>query len=367
MGREWHTNSGLNRIGRMLFHFPIPLRGRSVSRCRQSPAANSSLTPQKIAAARAALAAWKQTDTDEGKAEEIQGILVGPENCFSGIAMVNFEIHDSGAIIGALITGAVLLWIHYKKPKQSEPQPPILPPADPIIKAPLQPQRQDESQAAKPWRSKIIIHLVNLLTAIILGILAIRIGAALQKFIPNWFGLAAMAGIVVVIGLGTWWIIRKLSRGSLQGLLFFILPFLLVLIGITLIPPIPQPIPIPSIPLTISITNIPPIGFGPNEQDDIGGEVKGLAGSAAYTNYQVVIYAFTKVPPGRDPWSVEPSTVDSLTHIGNKGTWNSRIYLGSQYAAILVTNGYQPAPSLPHLPTPGGGVIAITSVEGKNR
>ena len=214
---------------------------------------------------------------------------------------------------------------------------------------------------------KIIIYFVNSVTAIILGILAIWIEPALGKFIPNWFSLAATVGItvciVVVIGLGAWWSIRRLSSGtSLRGLLSFVLPLLLVVILLMLIRPPPPPPPI-----TITITNIPPVGFGQNDQAEIGGEVKGLPDSSAYTNYQVVIYSFVKMPPGRNPWQVEPYVAVPITHIGDNGSWGSLIYLGSKYAALLVTNGYVPESSLPKLPVPGRGVIAVTSVEGKRR
>ena len=92
MGREWQTKSELNRIGRMLFHFPLPSWGRFVPRCRQSPAANPDLTPAKIAAARAALAAWKQTDGDEGKAEETQSTLIGQLQ--AKVDAINTARHD---------------------------------------------------------------------------------------------------------------------------------------------------------------------------------------------------------------------------------------------------------------------------------
>lgn len=50
------------------------------------------LTPAKIAAARAALAAWKQTDVDEGKAEETQSTLIGQLQ--TKVDVINAARHD---------------------------------------------------------------------------------------------------------------------------------------------------------------------------------------------------------------------------------------------------------------------------------
>ena len=50
------------------------------------------LTPAKIAAARAALAAWKQTDVDEGKAEETQSTLLGQLQ--AKVDAINTARHD---------------------------------------------------------------------------------------------------------------------------------------------------------------------------------------------------------------------------------------------------------------------------------
>ena len=113
----------------------------------------------------------------------------------------------------------------------------------------------------------------------------------------------------------------------------------------------------------ISITNIPPAGFVPNQMEDIAGEVKGLEGSAC-TNYAVVIYAYAENSPGRSPWSVQPTYDSPLTSIGSDGRWNNRIHRGSKYAAILVKKPYEPNRVLDALPAKSGNILDITIVEG---
>lgn len=129
-------------------------------------------------------------------------------------------------------------------------------------------------------------------------------------------------------------------------------------------PPPPDSALIPSLQLEIRITIVPPVGSGPGQMEDIGGEVRGLEGLSAYTNYAVVVYSYTKNPPGRDSWFVQPTFEVSLTPIGSDGKWNNRIYLGSKYAAILVKKPYTASPTLPALPVKSESIPAITEVEG---
>jgi hypothetical protein len=104
----------------------------------------------------------------------------------------------------------------------------------------------------------------------------------------------------------------------------------------------------------IEITEIPhkdPIG-GPNTREDIAGVVRGVSNPDAF---RVVLYART------DFWYVQP-LLGSTIEINPDGTWKSWTHTGSEYAALLVRQGYSPSSTLGTLPSKD--IIAVTSKMG---
>lgn len=105
----------------------------------------------------------------------------------------------------------------------------------------------------------------------------------------------------------------------------------------------------------IEITKVPrydPTG-GPNTNDQIEGVVRGVSNSDAF---RVVLYAKT------DIWYVQP-LLGSTIEINSDGTWSSWTHTGSEYAALLVPEGYSPSSTLGTLPSKND-VIAKTSRMG---
>lgn len=100
----------------------------------------------------------------------------------------------------------------------------------------------------------------------------------------------------------------------------------------------------------IEITTIPPAGAGPVKQELIAGRVN----IANPGNYRVCIYSHT------DRWYVQPYVAAPFTDISTSdGRWQTRIYLGEEYAAMLVKPSYSPAATMLALPQTGGDIIAI--------
>ena len=105
---------------------------------------------------------------------------------------------------------------------------------------------------------------------------------------------------------------------------------------------------------SIQFTTIPPAAVGGSER------VAPVAGRAfgVRPGQRVVIYTKSGV------WWVQPLTAQPFTTVGRDSTWQSMIHLGSEYAALLVEDGYRPANSRDALPPLGNGVIAIAAVNG---
>ena len=105
----------------------------------------------------------------------------------------------------------------------------------------------------------------------------------------------------------------------------------------------------------IEITNVPPAhrGGGP-EMDLIRGRVQRKS-----KGQRVVLYARSGA------WYVQPYADHPFTEVNADDTWSSSTHLGTEYAAILVESGYAPPPSVTHLPTTGGGVLALAIAEGR--
>ena len=116
----------------------------------------------------------------------------------------------------------------------------------------------------------------------------------------------------------------------------------------------PSPTFTPSV--QIEITVIPPKGESP-KKGLIEGTIKDLKNPE---EYKVVIYSFTNV------WFVQPSDAQPLTDIGTNGSWSNNIFLGSEYAVLLVKNSYSTPSILDNLPAIKGEILAIKKVKGKD-
>jgi hypothetical protein len=109
----------------------------------------------------------------------------------------------------------------------------------------------------------------------------------------------------------------------------------------------PQPV--------IAITEVPPAAQGGSERTArIAGRVDRVRPGQA-----VVLFAKSGL------WWVQPFRKEPLTLIRRDGSWSSSIHLGTDYAALLVRDGYQPAATLQTLPGVGGDVLAIAMVRGQ--
>jgi hypothetical protein len=103
----------------------------------------------------------------------------------------------------------------------------------------------------------------------------------------------------------------------------------------------------------IQFTRVPPAGEGgPDKLDRMEGLVSG-----ARPGQRIVVYA--KAGP---VWWVQPLGFRPFTAIDSDSTWKTATHLGTQYGAILVNPGYQPALTLKALPPEGGLVAAVTSI-----
>lgn len=103
----------------------------------------------------------------------------------------------------------------------------------------------------------------------------------------------------------------------------------------------------------IQFTRVPPAGEGgPDKLESMEGTVSG-----ARPGQRIVLY--TKAG---SIWWVQPLEIHPFTVIASDSTWKNSAHLGTQYAAILVNAGYQPAATMKALPAEGGVVAAVASV-----
>jgi hypothetical protein len=106
----------------------------------------------------------------------------------------------------------------------------------------------------------------------------------------------------------------------------------------------------------IQITILPHKGKGGEQEvETIGGKVGGVK----VEECRVVIFAHTNT------WYVQPYQETPHTTINADNTWTSDTHLGREYAALLVRATYKPPSITGTLPNVGGGVLAITTVTGK--
>jgi hypothetical protein len=74
---------------------------------------------------------------------------------------------------------------------------------------------------------------------------------------------------------------------------------------------------------------------------------------------QVVLYAHG------GNWWVQPTLKNPFTQVQPDATWKNETHLGTEYAALLVDPGYQPAGKIAALPAVGNGVAAEDVAPGK--
>jgi hypothetical protein len=105
---------------------------------------------------------------------------------------------------------------------------------------------------------------------------------------------------------------------------------------------------------TVVVTQAPPASIGgPDRVARISGRVEGATG-----NHRIVLFARSGV------WYVQPFRQKPYTTIQPDQTWSASIHLGSEYAALLVNDGYRPPAKLETLPEVGNDVLAVSRVAG---
>ena len=92
---------------------------------------------------------------------------------------------------------------------------------------------------------------------------------------------------------------------------------------------------------------------GTQRLDRIEGRVVGARGGQ-----RVVLYAHSGA------WYVQPYADRPFTAVRPDSTWKNSTHLGTEYAALLVEEGYDPPAQIEELPKVGGGVVAVAFVPG---
>jgi hypothetical protein len=114
----------------------------------------------------------------------------------------------------------------------------------------------------------------------------------------------------------------------------------------------------PPVAPTIEFTTIPRAAIGgPAALVPVAGRVTG-----ARPNQRVVLFARSD-----EGWWVQPDRSRPFTEIERDSTWKSSTHLGQEYAALLVDADYRPPATAEALPEIGGGIVAVTRVEGSGK
>lgn len=105
---------------------------------------------------------------------------------------------------------------------------------------------------------------------------------------------------------------------------------------------------------SIAFVHVPPNqAGGPELLDQLSGRT-----SNAPVGAKVVAYAHNTL------WWVQPFRSRPFTDLAANGTWSTATHLGTDYAVLLVSPGYQPPTRISELPPPGGGVLAVARIKG---
>ena len=98
---------------------------------------------------------------------------------------------------------------------------------------------------------------------------------------------------------------------------------------------------------------------GPVHKERIAGTVSGISPK----QYKLVIYS----EASNGITYIELDANAQFTTIKWDGTFDTDIYLGETYDAILVKHGFKPEPQLPTPPQEGGDIVLVAKVRGKPR
>jgi hypothetical protein len=108
------------------------------------------------------------------------------------------------------------------------------------------------------------------------------------------------------------------------------------------------------LPPVIEFTKTPKAAEGgPDKTEDIEGRVKNAA-----RGQKIVLYAKSGI------WWVQPFADKPLTDIEADSTWKTTTHYGTEYAALLVGDDFQPIAKLDQLPEAGGKIAAVAVVSG---
>ncbi|UWZ81691.1 glycoside hydrolase family 16 protein [Occallatibacter riparius] len=106
-------------------------------------------------------------------------------------------------------------------------------------------------------------------------------------------------------------------------------------------------------PSIVFVHTPPSQSGGPELLDDLSGKViNGPPGA------KIVAYA------RNSEWWIQPFRSRPFTEIGSDGNWKTATHLGTDYAVLLVSPGYQPPVRIKELPAIGGAVLAIALTKG---
>ena len=108
---------------------------------------------------------------------------------------------------------------------------------------------------------------------------------------------------------------------------------------------------------SISFTRIPQADAAGSSRNDI---IEGRV-TRASPGHKIVLYART------GKWWVQPLTDQPLTDLRPDQSWTNATHLGTEYAALLVKDGYRPQNGLDSLPQTDSNVVAVTVVPGAPR
>ncbi len=91
---------------------------------------------------------------------------------------------------------------------------------------------------------------------------------------------------------------------------------------------------------------------------DSSGVIRGRV-LGKHRGQHILLYAFAD-----SRWWVQPIASASRTEIADDGSWNAKIHLGTEYAALLTKDESLPSPFLEALPTVGKKIEALAIVKG---
>ena len=105
---------------------------------------------------------------------------------------------------------------------------------------------------------------------------------------------------------------------------------------------------------SIEFSRVPASGEGnPDKLEAIEGRVSG-----AQPGQRIVLFALS------GQWWVQPFANQPFTTIQPDSKWKNLTHLGFAYAALLVDSRFHPLPTASALPSKGGAVLAVATVEG---